>query len=292
MKSVILVSGKGGQLAAELQQIASLLPSYDFLFTTRKELDITAPAQLQNYFEQYRPKFFINCAAYTAVDKAEEDKETAYKVNASAVQYIANCCTQYNTTFIHFSTDYVFDGTKCTPYLPDDECNPINYYGYTKREGEVLALKHCPQSLIIRTSWVYSSFGHNFVKTMCRLMKERTSIQVVNDQIGSPTYAANLAEVVMQIIPQLENNASAFSGIYHYTNDGIISWFDFASAIRCFIKASCEVNPIPTIQYPTPAKRPAYSVLNKDKILHTFHLSLQPWKNSLEQCLKKLNAIP
>ncbi|MEP6467793.1 MAG: dTDP-4-dehydrorhamnose reductase, partial [Parafilimonas sp.] len=269
----ILVSGKNGQLGKELQDIASLYKNFEFIFFDKDELNIADEQLLQTIFQKYSPSFFINCAAYTAVDKAETEQEKAYLINAEAVGNIAKQCHQFNTTLIHISTDYVFDGNGNAPYKEEDETNPVNYYGYTKWLGEQLALNNNPQTIVIRTSWVYSKYGNNFVKTMLRLMKERKEINVVSDQLGSPTYAKDLAEAILEIVNGLEStdNSQQF-GTYHFSNEDIISWYDFAVAIKEIKQLNCVVNPIPTSAYPTPAKRPAYSGLDKSKIVNTFGL--------------------
>ncbi|MGN6353079.1 MAG: dTDP-4-dehydrorhamnose reductase [Parafilimonas sp.] len=299
----ILVSGKKGQLGSELKDLAAQ-QNFEFIFTDRDDLDITNENILKEAFEKYKPAFFINCAAYTAVDKAETDQVTAYKINAEAVGNIAKQCHQYNTRLIHISTDYVFDGKGTQPYKTNDKTDPVNYYGYTKLMGEQLALNNNPQTIVIRTSWVYSAYGANFVKTMLRLMKERKELNVVSDQFGSPTYAKDLAEAIIQIVsnerPSVSDRkmeedahssqptADGFPGIYHFSNEGDISWYDFAVAIRDIKQLDCAVNPIPTSAYPTPAKRPAYSVFDKHKIADTFGIQLKNWKDSLKECLEKL----
>jgi len=295
--SIILVSGKNGQLGKELQKLAISNQNFQFVFFDRDELNIADEQSLKNTFEKFSPSYFINCAAYTAVDKAETERELAYKINAEAVGNIARQCTQFNTKLIHISTDYVFDGKANQPYKEDDATNPVNYYGYTKLSGEELAIKNNSDTIIIRTSWVYSEYGNNFVKTMLRLMNERKEINVVNDQLGSPTYAKDLAEVIVEIINrdstvnETENSklkTQNFQGIYHFSNDGIISWYDFAVAIKEIKQLDCIINPIPTSAYPTPAKRPAYSGLDKTKIVNTFNIELKNWKESLEECLALL----
>ena len=293
--SIILVSGKNGQLGKELQKLAISNQNFQFVFFDRDELNIADEQSLKNTFEKFSPSYFINCAAYTAVDKAETERELAYKINAEAVGNIARQCTQFNTKLIHISTDYVFDGKANQPYKEDDATNPVNYYGYTKLSGEELAIKNNSDTIIIRTSWVYSEYGNNFVKTMLRLMNERKEINVVNDQLGSPTYAKDLAEAIVEIVnsEQLAVNSSPLTGhrsnnIYHFSNDGIISWYDFAVAIKEIKQLDCIINPIPTSSYPTPAKRPAYSGLDKTKIVSTFNIELKNWKESLQQCLALL----
>jgi len=280
----IIVTGSNGQLGGEIREIASHYPEIDFLFFTRNELSIADKAALKTVFELHQPTYFINCAAYTAVDKAEEEKELATEINGTAVGTIAALCRQNNCRLIHISTDYVFNGLANKPLKESNEVNPVNAYGESKLQGEQLAFNNNPASIIIRTSWVYSAYGKNFVKTMIRLMKEKESIGVVSDQIGSPTYAADLAQAILQIT----TSGKWAPGIYNYSNEGVISWFDFATEIKSLIKASCIVNPITTSQFPTPAKRPAYSVLDKTKIQNTFNIELKDWKESLKVCIDKL----
>ncbi len=288
-KKVIAVSGKNGQLGSELQDAAQLFTAYDFVFAGQEELDIASQAAMEAFFETHKPSFFINCAAYTAVDKAEIEKDKAYEINATAVGNIATLCQRYNTVLLHISTDYVFNGIGHVPYLEDDATDPVNHYGYAKREGERLALENNLHTLIIRTSWVYSRYGNNFVKTMLRLMKERDSINVISDQHGSPTYASDLAEAIIAIIRYCVNNPVPL-GIYHYSNGGNISWHEFATAIKELSGSGCTVHPIPTEQYPTPAKRPTYSVLDKQKIQSVFSISIKDWRDSLKKCLEKTEA--
>ena len=283
-KPIILVTGQNGQLGNELKVLSKHYTQYDYIFTDVDELDITDAAKVESFFDRYKPAICINAAAYTAVDKAETDRELAMKINAYAVGNLAENCNNIDTAFIHVSTDYVFDGTATSPYIEDHPVSPGNFYGESKLKGEEIALAKHPSTVIIRTSWVYSFFGNNFVKTMLRLMKERESINVINDQSGSPTYAADLAEVIMQIAAKKENNG----GIYHFSNEGIISWFDFAVAIKELAGMRCEVKPIDSSGYPTPAKRPAYSAMSKEKIKTTFGIQLKDWKDSLQQCLKLL----
>jgi len=292
---MVLVSGKNGQLGKALQDVTSSNQNLPFLFFDKDKLNIADEKSLQLIFEKYSPSFFINSAAYTAVDKAETEKESAYKINAEAVGNIAKYCSQYKTKLIHISTDYVFDGKANQPYKEDDATSPVNYYGYTKLSGEELAIKNNSDTIIIRTSWIYSEYGNNFVKTMLRLMNERKEINVVNDQLGSPTYAKDLAEAIVEISSseQLAANSSPLTvhrsqNIYHFSNDGIISWYDFAVAIKEIKQLDCIINPIPTSSYPTPAKRPAYSGLDKTKIVNTFNIELKNWKESLQQCLALL----
>jgi dTDP-4-dehydrorhamnose reductase len=285
----ILITGKNGQLGNELQVLASSYPQYNFLYTDIAELDITNPTLVSDFFEEYKPVACINAAAYTAVDKAENEKEIALKVNAEAVKILAQSCNKHNAKFIHVSTDYVFDGLATSPYKEDDQTNPVNYYGFTKLKGEQYALTENPSSIVIRTSWVYSTFGNNFVKTMLRLMKERESLNVVSDQVGSPTYAADLAKAILDIVKLIGGSTDNKGGIYHYSNDGIISWYDFAVAIKEISGSNCKVYPIPTSAYPTPAKRPAYSAFDKQKIQKVFPVEIRAWKDSLQEFFSRLN---
>ena len=282
-KPIILVTGKNGQLGNELQVLSKQYEQYEFVFTDAAELDITDTKKLADFFLEQTPFACINAAAYTAVDKAETDKELSLKINAEAVSTLAENCRRHGSRLIHISTDYVFDGLGNTPYKEEDAVRPVNYYGYTKLKGEEAAATN-PETVIIRTSWVYSYYGNNFVKTMLRLMKERESINVVNDQFGSPTYAADLAQAILDIV--LSQNFKA--GIYHYSNAGVISWYDFATMIRKSAGLSCTVNPINTAGYPTPANRPAYSVLDKEKIKNVYNLPIHEWKESLSKCLSLL----
>ena len=288
MLPVILVTGKNGQLGKELQQLAGSFPQFNFIFTDRTQLDISDFAQVNYFFLNNKVAFCINAAAYTAVDKAETQQEEASLINAAAVENLALVCTKHHAQLIHISTDYVYDGTAISPYTEDHPTSPVNYYGFTKLEGELLALKHSPSSVIIRTSWVYSQFGNNFVKTMLRLTSEKESIGVVNDQVGSPTYAADLAAAIMHIITVVQAAGKKYGGIYHFSNDGIISWYEFAIEIRDLAGNTCVINPIPSSDFPTPAKRPGYSAMNKDKIVSTFNIQLRDWKDSLKECIQLL----
>ena len=283
-KPKILVTGSNGQLGKELKQLESHYPQFEFVFLSREDLPIHHFELARNFFKGYHPQYLINCAAYTAVDRAETEKELAFQVNGEAVGVLSAVCKEYRTKFLHISTDYVFDGTGTTPYKEDAITNPQSVYGASKLEGEKEAMHFNPDSIIIRTSWVYSEFGRNFVKTMIKLMNEKDQLYVVNDQIGSPTYAADLADTIMQII----SSDKWIPGIYHFSNEGIISWFDFAVVIRDLIGSNCQLNPIPTTSYPTPAKRPVYSVLDKSKITGTYGVILKDWKESLRRCLNRL----
>jgi len=284
-KQTIIVTGANGQLGRELQALAGNHPAYDFVFADRGQLSIEDPQQVAAFFKTHRPRWCINCAAYTAVDKAETDKEAAFRSNGEAPGYLAAACRRHNAKLIHVSTDYVFDGTSATPLKETDPTAPINTYGASKLEGEHKALEQHPDgTVIIRTAWVYSEFGNNFVKTMIRLMKERPAISVVDDQIGSPTYAADLAAAILSII----KSPRFVPGIYHYSNEGRISWYEFALAIRSHIGSSCVVNPIPSTQFPTPAKRPHYSLLDKALIRETYQVTIPAWETSLDTCIKRL----
>jgi len=283
-KPRILVTGANGQLGKELREISTRYPDYEFVFLSREDLAIHHFDLVRNFFKTLKPAFCINCAAYTAVDKAEQEKDLAYLVNAEAVGVLAAVCREYAVKFIHISTDYVFDGSAAVPYKEEDAVNPLNVYGASKLKGEQEAGKYNPDVIILRTSWVYSAFGRNFVKTMMKLMGERDSLNVVSDQTGTPTYAADLAEVICEII----HSGKWVPGVYHFSNEGIISWFEFALAIKELTGSHCLVHPIPASQYPTPAARPAYSVLDKSKIRDVYGISLKDWKASLQVCLGKL----
>jgi dTDP-4-dehydrorhamnose reductase len=283
-KPHIIVTGANGQLGKEIQVLSSNYPAFDFVFLSRLDLPINDPKKIQLFFQDVQPAFCINCAAYTAVDKAETEKEIAFLVNGQSVGVLAAACKQFHCKLIHISTDYVFDGSSSIPIKEDNATNPISVYGASKLKGEELALKENEETIIIRTSWVYSEFGNNFVKTMIRLMNEKESINVVSDQIGSPTYAADLALVILNVI-----SAKKFiPGIYNFSNEGEISWYDFAIAIREMISSNCKVNPIPTSQYPTPAKRPHYSLLDKTKITAVYSPGIKNWKVSLASCIAKI----
>ncbi len=283
-EKTILVTGSGGQLGMEIWKLSEQYPSYKFLFTTRDDLPIDDFKLVKDFFELQQIDFCINCAAYTNVDKAESEAEKAFLINATAAGNLSLICKAHHTQFIHISTDYVFDGSATKPYKEEDRVYPINVYGASKLRGEELVLNNNPSAIIIRTSWVYSSFENNFVKTMLRLLKEKESISVVNDQFGCPTYAADIAITIMAIVEN-ENTNQPHTGIFNYCNEGITTWFDFAAAINKIIKGKCIINPITTLQYPTPAKRPQYSVLDTTKIKETFQIAIPEWKVSLQKCL-------
>lgn len=279
----ILVTGSNGQLGSEIKAIASCY-DYNFFFTDRNNIDITSKENIRNFCQTNNINVIINCAAYTAVDKAETDIENADLVNRKAVKKLALVSKELNIKLIHISTDYVFDGRNFKPYKEEFQTNPQGVYGKTKLDGENEIRDINPKnSIIVRTSWVYSSFGNNFVKTMLRLGKEKESLGVIFDQVGTPTYAKDLAKVILDIIPQITNEKVE---IYNYSNEGVLSWYDFAKEIMKMAKLNCKINPIETFQYPTPAKRPHFSLLNKSKIKSTFGIEIPYWKDSLDECLK------
>jgi len=281
----ILVTGTNGQVGSELKEL-SLDYNYNFFFTTRDELDISNRDEVKNFCESNNINTIINCAAYTAVDKAESDIEMADEINHKAVKKLAKFSEEKNIKLIHISTDYVFDGKNYKPYSEANQTNPNSVYGKTKLDGELEMIKINPKnSIIIRTSWVYSSFGNNFVKTMLRLGKEKDKLGVIFDQIGTPTYAKDLAKTILDIIPNIKNNKIE---IYNYSNEGVLSWYDFAKEIMKMAKIDCTINPIETYQYPTPASRPHYSLLNKSKIKNEFNITIPFWKDSLDKCLRIL----
>lgn len=270
----------------EFQKLSEQYPQFPFQFYSREELNIQDKISVRNIFEKVRPRYVINCAAYTAVDKAETDKETAFLVNATAVESLARQAAIFNIRLIHFSTDYVFDGNKRSPYQANDMVSPETIYGASKAEGERLAVIANRDAMIIRTSWVYSSYGKNFVKTMLRLMDEKEEIQVVNDQFGCPTYAFDLAETILQIISSVESGANEWRpGIYHYCNSGVITWYQFAVAIKELAGKKCNVLPITSEQFPTVAKRPSYSALDCAKINVNYGVRQKEWRESLKKCL-------
>ena len=286
--NTILVTGANGQLGHEFDVLIALYPNYNFLFVGKDDLPIDDFDLVKNYFTNNAINYCINCAAYTAVDKAETESETAFLINATAVANLATICEQFKVQLIHISTDYVFDGTARQPYKETAATNPVSIYGQSKLKGEELVLQNYPAAIIIRTSWVYSSFKNNFVKTMLRLMKDRESISVVNDQFGCPTYAADLANAIMIIIGNCSTTNYQLQ-IFNYCNQGVISWYQFALAIKELTNSNCKINPIPTAQYPTLAKRPQYSVLDTFKIKDSYKITIPHWKDSLRKCLELIN---
>lgn len=316
MHKRILVTGKNGQLGQSLQKVVSnfaVIPSvseespacnYDFTFVGRDELDLANPQSITDYFKNQQFDAMINCAAYTAVDKAESEPALADQINHLAVKQLADIAKAQNSFLIHISTDYVFDGTNHKPYVETEKTNPINIYGLTKLKGEQAMQASGCTGVIIRTSWVYSVFGNNFVKTMLHLGKQRGNLNVIYDQIGSPTYATDLAAAILRMLKSpsllmgIEETPKAVEGrgegeiqqvqTYHYSNEGVCSWYDFAQAIFEISNINCQVNPIETKDYPTPAKRPHYSVMNKAKIKQHPGLVIPYWHDSLKQCLTQL----
>ncbi len=291
----ILITGANGQLGQSLAALQNQTP-FELHLVSRQQMDLNHPNQIAEFLADKTFDFIINGAAYTAVDKAESDSETADSINHQAVQKLAQYAKQTNTPLIHISTDYVFDGRNDKPYQETAPANPTGVYGRTKRAGEQAILDIQPQALIIRTSWVYSEFGHNFVKTMLRLGAERPQLNVVFDQIGTPTYAGDLAAALLQIVAFLNDHPDFFQttgnvSIYHYSNEGVCSWYDFAQAIFQIQNLPCQLHPIESKDYPTPAQRPHYSVLNKSKIKHTFDLNIPYWRDSLQTCLLNLKNI-
>ncbi len=280
---VVLVTGSGGQLGQSLQFIAPNYPEIDSVFCNSTDLDITNIENVKQVFEKYKPKFCINTAAYTAVDKAESEPEKAYLINVLGVENLAKICKTFNTTLIQISTDFVFDGDSQTPYNENDTPNPTGVYGQTKLDGEKIVQAILDNHIIIRTSWVYSQFGNNFMKTMIRLGNEKHTLSVVNDQIGTPTNAVDLAEAIIKIILKLNLPIfpSGARGLFNFSNEGSCSWYEFAKRIFEINTISIDLKPIPTSSYPTPAKRPAYSVLDKSKIKKTFGIEIKNWKDSL-----------
>jgi len=280
----VLVTGSNGQLGSELKELVA--NDTHFYFTDKNSLDITNKDKLTSYIENNHIKAIINCAAYTAVDKAEDDTVQADKINHIAVKYLAQIAKEKKLPLIHISTDYVFDGKHYKPYLESDTTNPNTVYGRTKLDGENIIQEINPKNtIIIRTSWVYSSYGSNFVKTMLRLGKEKDFLNVIFDQVGSPTYAKDLAKTILDILPKIDNEKVE---LYHYSNEGVCSWYDFAKSIFAFSHINCPVNPIETKDYPTPATRPHYSLLNKAKIKNDFSITIPHWKESLQRCLENI----
>jgi dTDP-4-dehydrorhamnose reductase len=280
---VVLVTGSAGQLGQSLQFIAPNYPDVQFLFLDSYQLDITNIENCQHVFSKHKPDFCINAAAYTAVDKAEAEPEKAHLINAIGAKNLAEVCKEHNTILLHISTDFVFDGNKQTSYNEEDLPNPTGIYGKTKLEGEIEIKKTWEKHFIIRTSWVYSQFGSNFMKTMLRLASERDTISVVNDQIGTPTNAVDLAESLLKIITKNTKHKIENFGIYNYSNDGKCSWYDFAKKIFEINNITINLLPIPTTAFPTPAKRPSFSVLDKSKIKNVFGIEIPKWEKSLEK---------
>jgi len=282
----ILVTGANGQLGSEIKEVSKHKTDFRFFFKNSKELDITKSLLVEKYILKNNINIVINCAAYTAVDKAETDISKAKEVNDLGVENLVLALKKVNGKIIHISTDYVFNGESFIPYKEDSKVCPLGVYGNTKRGGEKHLLNASIEGIVIRTSWLYSSFGNNFVKTILKLGEERNELNVVCDQIGSPTYAKDLAVVCLQLLTKIK--LDSFSKIYHYSNEGVASWYDFAKAIILYGGIDCEIKPIEAKEYPTPAKRPSYSVMNTAKIKEDFNIEIPYWKDSLKSCIKEL----
>ena len=280
----ILITGCNGQLGNEMQLLESQYPQYQWYNTDVQELDISNQQAIEQFVAAHEIDGIVNCAGYTAVDKAEENKELCAMLNQHAPAYLAAAVEKRGGWMVHISTDYVFDGTHHTPYVETDEPCPNSVYGRTKLAGEQEVMQHCKRSVIIRTAWLYSTFGNNFVKTMIRLGKERPELGVIFDQIGTPTYAGDLAKAIMAVVEK-----GIMPGIYHFSNEGVISWYDFTKAIhRLAGITTCHVRPLHTAEYPTPANRPHYSVLDKTKIKTVYGIEIPYWEESLKDCIEKL----
>ena len=286
----VLITGSNGQLGSEIKELASDYENLECVFRDLPELDICDTEVLNTFIIDQHINAVINCAAYTAVDKAEEDLETASKVNAKGVLNLVNSLKKVDGKLIHISTDYVFDGNHSQPYKETDPVSPIGVYGETKRAGELAVLNSNIDAIVIRTSWLYSAYGNNFVKTMLRLGNFKESIQVVYDQIGTPTYAKDLAKTCLDILSDESSTKISTKGsLYHYSNEGVTSWYDFAKAIMVISNIDCNIIPIETKDYPTQAVRPLYSVLDKSKITSDFKVTIPHWRDSLTNCIKKIN---
>jgi len=284
----IAVFGANGQLGRSMRFISDNFPQHNFIFTDIDKLDIRSYDQISSFVSNNYPHVFINCAAYTAVDKAEGDKKAAKDLNANAVDNMAKIAAEHNIFLVHVSTDYIYDGKQNRPYRETDNVHPISMYGRTKWKGEVAIMKSLCRAAIIRTSWLYSEYGTNFVKTMFQLGATENELKIVFDQIGTPTYARDLAKAIMQIVNQMEKVKTV--EVFHYSNEGIASWYDVAVEIMQQGKRKCKVLPILTQQYPTPAKRPLYAVLDKQKIKQTFDIEIPHWRDSLKQCMVYLGT--
>lgn len=285
----ILITGANGQLGQEFKAIAVDYPQFNFLLAARQDLDISSSEAIETYFHKHQVDCCVNCAAYTAVDKAESDTADAIKHNVDAVRYLATVCQMQTIPLIHISTDYIYHSSQNIPYREEDLPNPQGAYAQTKYAGEYAAFESNERVIVIRTSWVYSNFGHNFVKTMLRLGTERDALRVVFDQIGSPTYARDLAKAILHVIQQVNSQHldwATLSGVFNYSNEGVTSWYDFAKAIFELKNIPCKVSPIESSEYPTPAQRPPFSVMNKSKIKTTFDLEIPHWRDSLREMLK------
>lgn len=284
--TTILITGSRGQLGNEMQIAAKSFPDFNYIFTDIDELDICDKAALEFFIAENKVNVIVNCAAYTAVDKAEDDVQNCYKINADAVKNIAEVAQANNIKVVHVSTDYVFDGTNYLPYTEDQPVCPTSVYGKSKLAGEQALIDICTNNIIIRTSWLYSSFGNNFVKTMMKLGSERDSLNVIFDQVGTPTNAADLAVTILQIL----SKKNFVSGIFHFSNEGVCSWYDFTKSIHRIAGINCDVRPIETKDYATRTPRPHYSVLNKAKIKSIYDINIPHWEESLERCIQLLKA--
>jgi dTDP-4-dehydrorhamnose reductase len=284
----ILVTGANGQLGWELGQLAAAYPAFEFVLVDRSQLDLAFPESFEKIIQTIAPDCIINTAAYTAVDKSETEKALSYTVNATAVQALASICKNVAIPFITYSTDYVFDGEATQPYTISTKVDPVNFYGSTKAAGEKMAMEANEDTIVIRTSWVFSSHGNNFVKTMMRLMKERAQLNIVADQKGRPTYAKDLAIATMHMIEAM-NAGKSIKGLYHFANQGETTWFDFAAKIKAIAGLTCEVQPIETKDFPTPAKRPSYSVLDTSKIEQDLAIDIRHWEDALNDCIDHIN---
>lgn len=287
----ILITGSNGQLGSELSRLQKDHPEWHFLFTDLPDVDICKRPQVEDLVAGQNITAIINCAAYTAVDKAEDDHEQARNVNMLGPGILAAIAAKHRLKLIHISTDFVFAGDNHRPYSEADPVAPINRYGKTKRDGESAVLEANPDSIIIRTSWLYSAFGNNFVKTMRRLGRERKEVKVIADQVGSPSWAADLAEAILCIVADPQA-CSSQKGVFHYSNEGVASWYDFAYEIMAMSNLDCAVAPITTMEYPTPARRPHYSVMDKSKIKQAFNITIPHWKESLRKCIAELEQSP
>lgn len=285
----ILVTGANGQLGSALRRLSASLPDTTFLFTDVDTLDICDAHAVMAYVKKHQPGFVLNCAAYTAVDRAEDDEALALRINCDAVRNLGEAAREVSARMIHISTDYVFDGTNCRPYQETDAPCPVSAYGRTKLAGEQTLMQVCPDSIIIRTAWLYSEYGNNFVKTMLRLGAERDMLRVIFDQVGTPTYAGDLAQTMIALVRKAEEGLFV-PGTYHYTNEGVCSWYDFTVKILELAALTCRVEPIETKDYPTRAIRPHYSVLNKTKLKETYHFPIPHWEESLRGVVRELSA--
>ena len=287
----ILITGSNGQLGSEIKDLVTNYKNFNFFFMDLPELNVCKSEELNTFIVDQNINTVINCAAYTAVDKAEKDEHTAQKVNSEGVLNLVNALKKVNGKLIHISTDYVFDGNHSQPYKESDPVSPVGVYGETKRAGELAVLNSSIDALVIRTSWMYSVYGNNFLKTMLKLGHDKDELGVIFDQVGTPTNASDLAKTCLDILAySIEANINSKGKIYHYSNEGVTSWYDFSKAIMELGSIDCKIRPIETKDYPTPAKRPHYSVLNKSKIKTDFNIQIPNWRDSLDKCIEKLKS--